>query len=91
MSNLRISAKFQSAGILVCKTRKEEKSKRLISFLETTDICVFTSEEPKCTFHRYGWQLLAYRLILFLTLWAPIPQNGQTYSNNSSLTANKLF
>ena len=26
-----------------------------------------------------------------LTLWAPTPQNGQTYSNNSSALADELF
>ena len=27
----------------------------------------------------------------FITLKAPIPQNGQTHSNNSSVTADELF
>ena len=36
--------------------------------------------------------MMVQKLIRFnLTLKAPIPQNGQTQSNNSSATADELF
>ena len=30
-------------------------------------------------------------MLIMLTLSAPTPQNGQTHSNNSSVTANEFF
>ena len=37
------------------------------------------------------WRYIKLTIFLSLTLKTPIPQSGQTHSNNSSATADKLF
>ena len=52
---------------------------------------MYKPERERLGNHQSDIRSIRLKTSFFLTLKAPIPQNGQTYSNNLSATADELF